>query len=56
MFVLQEQLRQWKTRSVVLCGIEAHACIYHTAIDLLENGYTVHVVADACSSRSQSDR
>ncbi|XP_056652578.1 isochorismatase domain-containing protein 2 isoform X1 [Monodelphis domestica] len=38
-------------RSVLLCGIEAQACILCTALDLLERGLEVHVVADACSSR-----
>ncbi|KAE8593523.1 hypothetical protein XENTR_v10019175 [Xenopus tropicalis] len=43
-------------RSIVLCGIETQACIMSTALDLLDKGYDVHVVADACSSRSQVDR
>ncbi len=46
-----------ETKSVILCGIETHACIYHTALDLLEKGgVDVHVVADCCSSRSETDR
>ncbi|XP_068855347.1 isochorismatase domain-containing protein 2 isoform X1 [Aphelocoma coerulescens] len=45
-----------KIRSVLLCGIEAQACILQTALDLLERGLDVHVVADACSSRSQVER
>ncbi|NXM44885.1 ISOC2 protein, partial [Gymnorhina tibicen] len=40
-----------KIRSVLLCGIEAQACILQTALDLLERGLDVHVVVDACSSR-----
>uniref|UniRef100_A0A0R3RV00 Isochorismatase domain-containing protein 1 n=1 Tax=Elaeophora elaphi TaxID=1147741 RepID=A0A0R3RV00_9BILA len=43
-------------QSVILCGIEAHVCILHTALDLLEKGIAVHVIADAVSSRSQTDR
>ncbi|XP_006901887.1 PREDICTED: isochorismatase domain-containing protein 2, mitochondrial [Elephantulus edwardii] len=43
-------------RSVLLCGIEAQACILNTALDLLDRGLQVHVVVDACSSRSQVDR
>ncbi|XP_018415083.1 PREDICTED: isochorismatase domain-containing protein 2 isoform X2 [Nanorana parkeri] len=43
-------------RSVILCGIEAQACITSTTLDLLQKGFDVHVVADACSSRSQVDR
>ncbi|XP_067878135.1 isochorismatase domain-containing protein 2 isoform X1 [Heterodontus francisci] len=43
-------------KSIILCGIETQACIMSTALDLLERGLDVHVVADACSSRSQVDR
>ncbi|XP_037675476.1 isochorismatase domain-containing protein 2 [Choloepus didactylus] len=43
-------------RSVLLCGIEAQACILNTTLDLLDRGLQVHVVVDACSSRSQVDR
>ncbi|XP_030604815.1 isochorismatase domain-containing protein 2 [Archocentrus centrarchus] len=43
-------------KQAILCGIEAHACIACTAFDLLEKGMEVHIVADAVSSRSQTDR
>ncbi|GAB6029260.1 Isochorismatase domain-containing protein 2, mitochondrial [Chamberlinius hualienensis] len=42
--------------SVILCGIEAHACIQQTALELLAKQYQVHVIVDACSSRSLVDR
>ncbi|XP_074991048.1 LOW QUALITY PROTEIN: isochorismatase domain-containing protein 2-like [Calonectris borealis] len=42
--------------AALLCGIETQACVLHTALDLLERGLDVHVVVDACSSRSQVDR
>lgn len=48
--------RRPETKSILLCGIETHACIYHTALDLLERDFEVHVVVDCCSSRSQTDR
>ena len=35
---------------------QAHVCVQQTVIDLLEQNIEVHVVADACSSRSQMDR
>jgi nicotinamidase-related amidase len=39
-------------RDVVLCGIEAHVCVCQTALDLLDQGFGVFVVADAVSSRA----
>merc|ERR1712154_226435 len=44
-------------KSIVLCGIETHACIYHTTLDLIaDHDIDVHVVVDCCSSRSMTDR
>ncbi|XP_014712169.1 isochorismatase domain-containing protein 2 [Equus asinus] len=54
--VRQELDARPQLRSVLLCGIEAQACILNTALDLLDRGLQVHVVVDACSSRSQVDR
>ncbi|MCL4141736.1 UNVERIFIED_CONTAM: hypothetical protein GTU68_051717 [Idotea baltica] len=45
-----------QTKSVILCGIEAHVCVQNTALDLIEKGIDVHVVVDAVSSRSMTDR
>jgi nicotinamidase-related amidase len=41
---------------VLLCGIETHVCIYQTAMDLMEGGLDVTVVADAVSSRTEQNR
>jgi nicotinamidase-related amidase len=41
---------------VVVCGIEAHVCVMQTALDLLDRGAEVHVVADAVGSRHAQDR
>ncbi|VDI57038.1 Hypothetical predicted protein [Mytilus galloprovincialis] len=43
-------------KSIVLCGIENHVCIQNTVLDLLEENFDVHIIADACSSRSLTDR
>ncbi|KAG6797479.1 isochorismatase domain-containing protein 2 [Apis mellifera caucasica] len=45
-----------KPDSIILIGIETHVCIENTAIDLRQNGYEVHTVADCCTSRTQEDR
>ncbi len=38
---------------IILCGIETHICVCQTALDLVQAGFRVHVVADAVSSRSE---
>uniref|UniRef100_A0A8C4QQ64 Isochorismatase domain-containing protein 1 n=1 Tax=Eptatretus burgeri TaxID=7764 RepID=A0A8C4QQ64_EPTBU len=42
--------------SIVLFGVETHVCIQQTTLDLLSCGYAVYIVADASSSRSDTDR
>jgi nicotinamidase-related amidase len=37
---------------ILLTGIEAHVCIYQTAVCLREKGFNVSVIADAVSSRT----
>lgn len=45
------------TRSIVLCGMETHICIYQTARALRERGYAVHVPVDAtCCRRIDNHR
>lgn len=51
-----EALQAVGKRQVILVGIEAHICVYQTAIDLLEEGVEVFVVADAVSSRAPENR
>jgi len=42
-------------RQVLLCGIEAHVCVYQSAAQMREQGYDVHLVADCTSSRCEAD-
>ena len=43
-------------RQVLLAGIEAHVCVYQTAVDLLRAGYGVHLVVDAIASREAENK
>lgn len=43
-------------QQVVLCGIEAHVCVYQTAIDLIDRGHFVYLVTDAVGSRRGATR
>jgi nicotinamidase-related amidase len=52
----KNNLEVLKRRHIILIGIECHVCVYQTALDLISNGYTVHLVADAVSSRTPENR
>ncbi|RWS08472.1 mitochondrial associated endoribonuclease MAR1-isochorismatase superfamily-like protein [Dinothrombium tinctorium] len=55
--VIKKMETDWPSiKSVVLCGIETHVCVQGTCLSLLEKGFDVHVVVDACSSRTMVDR
>lgn len=45
------KLQQTGANNVLLVGIETHICVYQTAVDLVQAGFNVEVVADAVSSR-----
>lgn len=42
-------------RHVTIVGIEAHVCVAQTALELLDRGYRVQVLADAVASRAKID-
>lgn len=42
--------RQW-----LVCGIEAHVCVYQTVAGLLDRHYEVEVVTDCVSSRAREN-
>lgn len=52
---LRARLAAAGARHLVLTGIEAHVCVLMSALDLLAAGYSVHVVADAVTSRRQGN-
>lgn len=48
-------LRETGKKKVILCGMEAHVCVLQTCIDLLCQGYYVHVARDAVCSRREDN-
>ncbi len=52
---IKAKLESLNRKKVVLTGIETHICVYQTARALLDAGFEVYVVKNACSSRSSKD-
>lgn len=50
---LQDELKALGKKQVIIFGIETHICVYQSVVALLELGYDVNVVVDACGSRSE---
>jgi len=49
-------LKDKGVQDVVLFGIESHICVLQTALDLLQQSYDVHVLADGISSCNKGER
>jgi nicotinamidase-related amidase len=49
------EVQRSSRKQIIVAGVETHICVSQTAHDLLALGYQVHVIADAVSSRRQSD-
>ena len=48
---LPEYLSGLSRTQVIVAGIETHVCVNQTVHDLLDRGYTTHIVRDALTSR-----
>lgn len=51
-----QTLNALNRKQVLIAGIEAHVCVYQTAVDLVEIEYDVQVVTDAVSSRNLENK
>lgn len=49
-------LRQLNREQLLVCGIEAHVCVYQTCRDLLDKKYEVHLLTDAIDSRRPENK
>jgi nicotinamidase-related amidase len=52
----EQTIFRLKKQQLLICGIESHICVYQTALDLMNHGYEIQVIADAVSSRVPTNR
>lgn len=50
------ELERLEIETAILCGIESHVCVFQTAMDLIQKGLYVHVIADAVASRTPENK
>ena len=46
-----EALAATKRKQIIVCGIESHVCVNQTVHELLQQGYSCHLISEALSSR-----
>ena len=52
---IKQAVKEVNAKDILLCGIEAHVCVYQTAADLMEKDNRVHLITDAVMSRHKSN-
>lgn len=53
---LADHLSSLGRKTVILAGMEAHICVFFTAMHFVEEGYRVAVISDAVCSRDAAHR
>jgi nicotinamidase-related amidase len=53
--VFQSTFPGLKKKYVMVAGIESHVCVLQSVLDLVAQGYYVHVISDAVCSRFKTD-
>ncbi len=51
----EQKIKELGKKQIIIGGIETHICVLQTAADLIEQGYEVYVVKDACASRNKHE-
>lgn len=51
-----EKIERLNIETAILCGIETHVCVFQTAMELLQKGLYVQVIADAVASRTDENK
>jgi isochorismate hydrolase len=52
---VKDVLLSERPQDIILVGIESHVCVLQTALDLIQAGYTVHLLADGVSSCNKEE-
>ena len=50
-----EKIRGLNRKQIVIGGIETHICVLQTVENLINEGFEVYVLKDACASRNKKD-
>jgi nicotinamidase-related amidase len=50
------ELAKSPVKTLAITGVEAHVCVLQTAVNALERGYEVFIIADCIASRNDFDR
>ncbi len=48
-----DKIRSYRKQQIIIFGIETHICVHQTASALIEAGFEVYVIKDACASRAK---
>lgn len=48
-----DKIKSYGKKQIVIFGIETHICVHQTASALVEAGFDVYVIKDACASRNK---
>ncbi len=51
----QNSFKKLNKKYVMVAGIESHVCVLQSVVDLVAQGYYVHVISDAVCSRYKTD-
>ncbi len=51
-----EKIKAIGKKTLLVTGMETHICVLQTCLGLLDNGYNVHLISDAVTSRKQDDK
>ena len=50
---IKSEIRKAKRRQILICGIETHICVLQTALDLINDGFSVFLASDATGARAR---